>query len=78
MCKLAIWGGLAVICMSGQSPRKEVHVVPAQPCVVNEVQMHKEKAERKGAAKRSMESSDETGMKSAAKRAIEAEKERPR
>lgn len=68
----------SILCLSGQSPRKELHHVPEtqQSAANSETPTQKpvsQKAAQKSAAKRSMESDGQTSMnqKSAAKRSME-------
>ncbi len=63
----------ASVCLSGQSPRKEVNEVTTIQKPVKKVE---ETEKRESAAKRSMREESKEIRKSAAKRAIEAEEKR--
>jgi len=71
----------AILCISGQSPRKEMQEVPTTQCEAREAEAKKEismKAgdvkKRKSAARKSMEENPQTSMnqKSAAKRSMQS------
>ncbi len=86
--KLAVIGFAAMLCVSGQSPRKEVQMVPEAQCVVKEADVKKpepvsqksgKQKTRRSAAQRAMEADASSAIhrKSAAQRAIETEKTIP-
>jgi len=75
MKKTCLFTLAAVLCFSGQSPRKEVEPIPNAECTTNTVEIQQEAPkksnERKSAAKRSMEADTSMNQKGAAKRAME-------
>lgn len=86
--KIAVLSLVAIFCTSGQSPRKEIQVIPATEQITKKVEVKKEaltpekkvnSLSRKSAAQRSMEAESQTtaeNQKSAAQRAIDLEKNR--
>ncbi len=78
LLSLSVLAISALFCISGQSSRKEVHLVPETQQSASNSEARKEKpvsqkAAQKSAAKRSMEADGQTSMnqKSAAKRSME-------
>jgi hypothetical protein len=86
-CKIACLSVAAIFCVSGQSPRKEIHVIPATEQITRQAEIKKEVSNpekkvdsnrRKSAAQRSMEAESQAAAdpKSAAQKSMDLERNR--